>query len=516
MDESVTLNKKIKKNKLDRKQKKFLSKDTLSSKVNTLEVGTVEVMTKKEKADNTRHKTIVSTEVYSGVNIPDILVTPDQKHDATTHYKAAPATNRKFSGDNTSHDGDPIQDPPNYKELSEERRIRTKSLPQPPSHSAADGFASAPLPVDIAKEKDAATHELLNKRLSLVTKNDDLSALLSFHTLSFPTSSKSATKKLTKSIPTVTFSEPISLDSYAPEMPRPPVQIVDHQYINNSPRQTLQQRSKSVTDPPKTAFASPEEEPGYLTNLYHSVKNKFSNKNKLPSHNKGINEEDVVLSSHPQSQPQMLSQLKQSVALKQNANLPNKSNPESKHNVAHNQKKVSIESKVKIIEGAPGQKFVKLPHQAFVKPNEKNTTPPKHDNTLKLPNQKLPPTTNLNKPASKLAINYTKNTELEDVKTQLRKQQEQLDQLMGQQDKPQPIVTSYMQQHHMMPPHKPPSTGNSHLPSNKGSSLNTILQLVQATDRSAPNYHLNQNFVGANHDEPTDGANKFIYDQNDY
>jgi hypothetical protein len=509
MDESVKLNKKVKKHQLDKKQKNSVSKDTLESKVNTLEV-----TTKKGKADNTWPKPMSSTELYSSFNIPDILVTTPQKHDAINHKAVLPYTKRKFSGDNTSHDGEPIQENLDHTEASEERRIRTKSLPQPPSHSAADGFASAPLPVDNTKEKEDATQGLLNKRFSLATKNDYASVPLSFHT-----ASKLGAKNLIKSVPTITLSEPISLDSYASDMPRPPVQIVDHKYVNNSPRKTLQQRSKSVTEPPKIELTSAEEESGYFKNLYNSMKNKFGSKNKLQSQTQELNEKDVILPSHPQSQPQMLSQIKQSVALKQNAKLPNKTDPESKHNIAQNQSKVTLDVKSKTIDGVSGQKFAKLPPQAFVKTNEKSTTPLKHDNTMKLPNQKLPPTTNLNKPGSKLAINHQNNSELEGVKMQLLKQQEQLDQLMGQQDKQQPIVTSYPHQHNAINQNKPQSTGNSYFPSNKGSSLNTIFQLVQATEpRPTVNLHLNlnPNLAGANHDDHTDSTNKYIYDKTDH
>jgi hypothetical protein len=504
MDESVKQHKKMKKHKLDKKQKNFASKDTLESKVHTLEV-----ITKKEKVDNTWPKPMSSTELYSSFSIPDILVTTPQKHDAINHKAVLPYTKRKFSGDNTSHDGEQLQEHLDYTDASEERRIRTKSLPQPPSLSAADGFESSPLPVDIVqKEKESATQELLNKRFSLATKNDYASAPISFHI-----ASKLGAKNLTKSIPTITLSEAISLDSYDPDMLRPPVQIVDHKYVNNSPRQTLQQRSKSVTESPKTEFNATEEEAGYFKNLYHSMKNKFSNKPKWPFHNKGINEGDVIVYPHPQSQPQMLSQLKQSAALKQNTKLPNKIDPESKHNVAQNQSKVTLDVKSKIIDGASGQKFTKLSPQAFVKTNEKNTTPPKHDNTLKLPHQKLPPTTNLNTPASKLAINPQNNSELENLKIQLRQQQEQLNQLIIKQEKQQPTVASYVQ-HTPGAQNKQQPTGGSHLQSNKGTALQTILQLVEATEPRGMS-NVTPNLLGAHDENKKLIPNKYIYDQTD-
>lgn len=500
MDESVKEHKKMKKHKSDQKQKKIISKDHLSSKVNTLEV----IETKKKTDHNPSSKSIFSTELASNFHIPEILVSTHQKKDGTKNKVAPPPQKRKFSGDKTSQDCDQILENHDYTEQSEERRIRTKSLPQAPSHFAVNDFASAPLPTDTAnKEKETATQELLNKRFSIVAKHDVASAPLCFHT----TSKEGAKNLLTKNINTITLSEPISINCCETDILRPSVQVVDRTYVNNSPRQTLPQRSKSVTEPPKTEFHSPGEETGYLKQLYTSVKNTFTGKNKTQTQ-----KEDGIL--HPQSQPQILSPSKQSGSLKPNAKLPNKTVPESKHNVTQHQKKAPLDVKSKIIDNSSGQKFAKLPTQFPVKTHESNIALPKHENnTSKLVNQKLPPATNLNKPTSQIAINHLNNSELDNLKIQLRQQQEQLNQLIIKQDKQQPIVTSYAQ-HNMVQQDKQQPTGGQHLQSNKGTALQTILQLVQATER--PPVNLNSNLAGANHEEQTDLVSKYIYDQTDH
>lgn len=504
MNESVKHIKKHKKHKPDKKHNKKVSKDTLASKFNALEE-----VTKQEKADNIWPKATSSTEVFSSPNIPDILVTP-QKKDAINNQAAPPNAKRKFSGDKTSHDGEPIQENIDYTEGSEERRIRTKSLPPPPSHSGANDFTSAPLPVNIADTaKEKAAKELLNQRFSIASKNDYVSALAP---ISFPTISKLGTKSLTKAPLNITLSEPISVVSHELEMPR---QIVDHQYVNNSPRQ----RSKSVTE-----SITPEEEPGYLKKLM----NKFSNKGKK------VNEEDDNLHSH--SQPQIVSPIKPPVILKQNATPFNKSNLESKDIGLKSQKNLAPLPKHKMPDGAPGQKFIKLPPQVSVKPNEKNITPLKQDNKLKLPNQKLPLTTNLNKPGSKLGINPQNNSELEDVKQQLYLHREQLNQLLEKTNQnlaPQKLeipkvsianqnnselenmkklLVAQQKQLDQMMGQPQPYTHTDAMPnrhSNKGSSLNTILQLVEATERKPMNF--NANLTGAN-DHHKEIHHHYIYD----
>lgn len=466
MNESVRHSKKATKSKHEKKHKKIVSKDKLSLKVNTLEV-----VTKNEKTDNIWPKATSSTELFSSFNIPDILVTPEKK-DAINNKTVPPNAKRKFSGDKTSQDGELIEENASYAEASEERRIRTKSLPQPPSLCTANDFASAPLPVNgDKKEKEDATQELLNKKISIASKNDYVSALAP---LSFPTISKLGAKSLIKSSLTITFSEPISVVSHELEKPK---QIVDHQYVNNSPRQ----RSKSVTE-----SITPEEDAGYLKNFYTSLKNTLLGKK--------VNEEEVVLHSH--SQPQIVNPIKTPVILKQNVNPSNKSNLESKHTDHQSQKNLAPTPKHKIPDGAAGQKF-KLPPQVSFKPNEQNTAPLKQDNKSALSNHP-PLTTNLNKPVSKLGINPQNNSELENVKQQLYLQREQLHQLL---EKNNQNLTK-------QDPAYPSSF--SHHKSNKGSALNTIFQLVKATEGQSSNF--NPNLTGTNDKQKELTQHHYIYD----
>lgn len=517
MDESKH-NKKIKKHKSDKKQKKIISKDPLSLKSNTLEGPP-----KKEQADNTGLKSIFSTELHSNSNIPDILVTTHQKYDAINHKAIPPYTKRKFSGDNTSYDGEPIQENLDHNEASEERRIRTKSLPQAPSSFNVNTFVSAPLLADTAKkEKEINTHELLNKRFSMATKNDVASAPICVD-INFK---KQTTDLPKKSLLIITFSEPISINACESDMPKIPVQVVDRTYVNNSPRKNLQ-RSNSVTEPPKKEFSSEEEEASYFKYLYTSMKNAF--KDKLPSSNKKINEKESPLDSHSQSQPQMLSPSKQFV----NTTPPNKTDSESKHNIVQNPKKQSLDTKSKPIDSTLGQKFVKLSPKTPVKTYESNIKPLQPDNMSKLVKQKLPPTQNLNKPVPKTAINPPNNSELENLKIQLRKQQEQLNQLVRKQETQQPAVASYAQHNVASPEKQQPSggshlnqhnvghhnkqqpTGGSHLQSNKGTALQAILQLVEATEPRGMS-HFTQNLAGAYDDTKQLIPNKYTYDQTDH
>lgn len=508
MDESLKYSRKTKKRKSDKKEKKSLAKDKLTSKVNDLEEKNT-----KEKVDNIYPKNPFSTELGNNFHTPQILILTPHKHDDTNKNKSIlPNTKRKFSGDKTSQDGEIMSKMPNDTYSSEVHRIRTKSLPQPPSPFAVNDPVSAPLPIETAKkEQETPIHELLNKKFSLAPHNDIASAPICFDTYV-----KKTTDLQQKTLLTITFSEPISVNACESDMPRIPVQVIDRTYVHNSPRKKLQ-RSNSVTETPRKEFSSEEEEASYFKHLYTSMKNAF--KDKLPSANKKANEKESPVDSHPQSQPQMLSLSKQLV----NTKLSNKTDPESKHNVVQNLKKQSLDAKNKPTDGTSGQKFAKLPPHPPVKTHESNI---KTDNQSKLVNQKLPPTTHLNKPVSKIAINHPNNSELDNLKIQLYKQQEQLNQLMIEQGKQQPMMASYAPhnigqqnkqpsyvQHNIIQQNKPQSMGGSYLQSNKGSSLHTILQLVKETERPTTNF--SGNLTGAIEDNKDSLHHKYIYDETD-